>query len=278
MSIDISWVAKYLMQSDEWVKTVLIGGLLALFSFLVIPAFLLYGYVIRVLRAGMSGAQEPPVFDDWGTLLKEGVVGFVVVVIYQLIPLIVGFVTVGGSIAAMAAGGRAGAGVGVAGLFGGLALTTLLALVFGYVGLVGLANYAHTGSFGAAFDFDVITSVATDGDYAIPWLYGVGCLIVGAVVAGILGMVPIIGAIVGVFVTFYAQVAASWLWGKGLRRRRRRLRHRRRDDRWRDALRRSVVTSVGPRPVVGDRQTVATAGTTPGVSGNQNPETRCRRG
>jgi len=215
MAIDLGWVVKYPMNSDDWIKTILIGGGLTLLSILIVPAFLVYGYVLRVLRAGMDGAEEPPVFDDWGTLLKEGVVAFVVVLIYQLIPLIVMAVTVGGSIAAMASGTEAGAGVGIVGLFGGLALSTVLALIFGYVTLIGLANYAHEGSFGAAFDFDVIRTVALDGDYAIPWLYGVGILIGAAVVAGILGIVPLVGAIAGVFVTFYGQVAAGWVWGKG---------------------------------------------------------------
>ncbi|MFB6255116.1 MAG: DUF4013 domain-containing protein [Haloplanus sp.] len=92
---------------------------------------------------------------------------------------------------------------------------TVLALVFGYVALIGLANYAHTGTFGSAFDIDVIRSVATNGAYAIPWLYGVGILIAAAVVAGLLNVVPVLGAIVGVFVTFYGQVAAAWVWGRG---------------------------------------------------------------
>ncbi|AZH26448.1 DUF4013 domain-containing protein [Haloplanus aerogenes] len=215
MTIDLGWVVKYPMNSDDWIRTILIGGGLTLLSILIVPAFLVYGYVLRVLRAGMDGAEEPPVFDDWGTLLKEGVIAFVVVLIYQLIPLIVMAVTVGGSIAAMASGTEAGAGVGIVGLFGGLALSTLLALIFGYVTLIGLANYAHEGTFGSAFDFDVIRSVAVDGDYAIPWLYGVGILIGAVVVASILGVVPIVGAIAGVFVTFYGQVAAGWVWGKG---------------------------------------------------------------
>jgi hypothetical protein len=215
MAIDLGWVVTYPTNSDDWIKTVLIGGALTLLSVLIVPAFLVYGYVLRVLRAGMAAEEEPPVFDDWGTLLKEGVVAFVVVLLYQLIPLIVMAVTVGGSAAAMASGGEVGAGVGIVGLIAGLALSTLLALVFGYVTLIGLTNYAHEGRFGAAFDFGVVRAVALDGAYAIPWLYGVGILIGAAVVASVLSIVPVVGAIAGVFVTFYGQVAASWVWGKG---------------------------------------------------------------
>jgi len=215
MAIDLERIITYPTNSDDWIKTVLIGGALTLFAFLIVPAFLVYGYVLRVLRSGIDGTEQPPVFDDWGTLLKEGVVAFVVVLVYQLIPLLVMAVTVGGSLAAFATGSEAGAGVGILGMLGGLALSTLLALVFGYVTLIGLANYAHVGTFGAAFDLDVIRPVATDRAYAVPWLYGVGVLFAAAVVASLLGFVPVLGAIVGVFVTFYGQVAAAWIWGKG---------------------------------------------------------------
>ncbi|MFB6194948.1 MAG: DUF4013 domain-containing protein [Haloplanus sp.] len=215
MAIDIGWVATYPTNSDDWIKTVLIGGVLTLLSILVVPAFLLYGYLLRVLRAGMAEADEPPVFDEWGDLLREGVAAFVIVFLYQLIPLIVMFVTVGGSMAAMATGSEAGAGVGIVGLLGGLALSSVLALVFSYAMLIGLANYAHEGTFGAAFDLGVLRSVALDKAYAVPWLYGVGVLLVAGAVAGLLGIVPILGAIIGVFVTFYGQIAAMWLWGKG---------------------------------------------------------------
>jgi len=215
MAIDLERVVTYPTNSDDWIKTVLIGGVLTLLSVLIVPAFLVYGYVVRALRAGIDDAEEPPIFDDWGTLLKEGVIAFVIVIVYQLIPLLVFAVTVGGSLAAIGTGSDVGAGAGIAGLLGGLALFTVLALVFGYVTLIGLANYAHVGTFGSAFDIDVIRPVATDGAYAIPWLYGVGILIAAAVVAGLLNIVPVLGAIVGVFVTFYGQVAAAWVWGRG---------------------------------------------------------------
>ncbi|MEF8757703.1 MAG: DUF4013 domain-containing protein, partial [Halobacteriales archaeon] len=65
MEIDIEQVAKYPMESDDWIKTVLIGGLATIFSFLILPIFLVTGYLVRALRAGMEDASEPPTFDDW---------------------------------------------------------------------------------------------------------------------------------------------------------------------------------------------------------------------
>ena len=56
----------YLRNSEEWVKTVVVGGLLTFFGFLVVPGVLVVGYLLRVLRARMHGEEEPPVFVEWG--------------------------------------------------------------------------------------------------------------------------------------------------------------------------------------------------------------------
>jgi hypothetical protein len=215
MAIALERVVTYPANGDDWLKTVLIGGVLTFLSVLVVPIFLVYGYALRAMRAGIDGSEDPPVFDDWGRLLREGVVVVAVVIVYQLLPLLVFLVTIGGSLAAIATGSDVGTGVGIAGLLGGLALFTVLVLAFGYVTLIGVANYAHVGTLGSAFDLDVIRSVATDGAYAVPWLYGVGVLIAAAVVAGLLSIVPVLGSVAGVFVSFYGQVAAAWVWGRG---------------------------------------------------------------
>ncbi|MGM0591075.1 MAG: DUF4013 domain-containing protein [Halobacteriota archaeon] len=215
MAIDIEAMAKYPMESDDWMMTILIGGVLSIFSFLIIPAFILYGYFVRVLRAGMANNPEPPQFDDWGGMLVEGLVAFVIGLVYQIIPIIVFWVTVGGSIMAMASGSNAGVGAGFLGLIGGGLISFILALVFGYVGMVGVANYAHEGNLGAGFDIGVITDVAFSGKYAIPWLYGVGFLIVAAIIVGVLNIVPILGSIIGAFVMFYAGISAGKLVGMG---------------------------------------------------------------
>lgn len=215
MNVDVETLARYPTESDDWIKTVLIGGLLLVFSFLVVPWFLVMGYLVRTIRAGMEGADEPPVFDEWGELLTEGLVASIIGLVYQIIPLVVFFVFVGGSIMALATGSRTGAGVGFAGLLGGLFLWWILALVFGYVGFAGVANYARERNFGAGFDFDVISDVVTSRAYMLAWVYVIALNIVVTIVVGVLNIVPILGAIVGLFVSFYALVIAGWLWGNG---------------------------------------------------------------
>jgi hypothetical protein len=159
----------------------------------------------------MVEGTAPPAFDDWWTLLRDGVVAVLLVLVYQFVPLLVAALTVGGAVLALLTGSEIGVGVGLFGLLAGLALSAVLALAFGYVTPIGIANYAREGTVGAAFDVAVLRAVALDGAYAVPWLYGVALLLAASVVAGLLGFVPV----VGVFVGFYAQVAAAWVWGKG---------------------------------------------------------------
>jgi hypothetical protein len=118
---------------------------------------------------------------------------------------------------AFATESNAGVGLGLVGLLGGLSLTLVLSLVFGYVAIIGVANYAHEGSFGDGFDIDAIRTVALDGAYAVPFVVGVAFLFVAGAVASFVASIPLLGVlgILGAFLTFYAQIAAGRLWGRG---------------------------------------------------------------
>lgn len=215
MAVDIESLARYPMESDDWIITVLIGGVAMLFSFLIVPAFLVSGYLVRAIRAGMDHAEEPPVFDEWENLLKEGVVAGIIGFIYQLVPLIVFVVFVGGSFLAFFTGTDAGAGLGILGFIGGFFVSWILSLLFAYVGFAGIANYAREGTFGAGFDSDVITDVITSREYLIAWGYVILLNIAVGIIGGVLNIVPILGGIVALFIGFYALIIAGWLWGEG---------------------------------------------------------------
>lgn len=209
--MDLNKIATYPMQSDEWVKTVLIGGIMIFFSFLLIPLFIAYGYIVRAIRSSLADDPTPPVFSDWEKLLVDGAQAFVIGIIYLLVPLIVAGVTVGGSIMVIATGGEAGAAFGVGGMFFGLMISTLLSIAFGYFAIVALVNFAREERFGAAFDLDVIKTVALNKEYAIAWLVSV----VAFILVGIVGMIPLVGWMFAPFASFYAAVVAANLWAGG---------------------------------------------------------------
>lgn len=206
----------YPTESDDWIVTVLIGGIMLLLSFLLIPAFIAYGYLVRAIRANLEGEPEPPTFGDWGELIVDGLKVFVVALIYMIVPIIVMFVTVGLSMAAILTGGEAGAVAGLGGLLVGMLVTFALALVFGYFATVGIVNLAVEDRFGAAFDVGTLRSVGFDSDFVVPWLVALGVFIAVAVVVSVINLVvPPLGGLVGVFLNFYALIVAANLWADG---------------------------------------------------------------
>jgi hypothetical protein len=202
----------YLRESDGWVKTVALGGLLTLLGFLVVPTILVAGYLVRVLRGTMHGDETPPAFDEWGDLAGDGLRAFAVAVGYGLVPaiLLVATAAMGGL---ATGGGRTGAvlGGGIA-LVGGL-LALALGLLAAYVVPAAIANYAEQGSVRAGFAAADLRPVLASGTYATAWATGFVMVLGAAFVTAVLGAVPIIGTVGGAFVSFYAIAAAYYVVG-----------------------------------------------------------------
>lgn len=198
---------RYPKRGTDPARTILIGGVLTLLSVLVVPAALLTGYVVRVVRSVEAGEEEPPAFDEWGDLLVEGAKGMAVVVAYVLVPAaVLGAVVVVGAVV----GTRVGTAIALLG-----ALVTLpLLLAAWYVGSAGFLNFAVTGRLRSAFEFDTLRPVLTSGTFATAWLLGLGVVVLGGVVAGAIGAIPVVG-LLGAFVGFYATVAAAYCYARG---------------------------------------------------------------
>ena len=205
----------YPTNRDDWYRTIIIGGVLMLFSFLLIPLFLAYGYMVRVMRSRLAREPDLPEFSDWGTLLVDGVKVWIIGLVYLLIPLIVAGVTIGGSIMSMATGTESGAAIGLAGLFGGLFVSFLLAVIFWYLAVASIVNFARTDSFGAAFDVETIKSVIFNSNYATGWAIGLVVIIAAGIIGGLLNAIPLLGFIIASFIAFYALIVAAILWTDG---------------------------------------------------------------
>ncbi|MEF8856427.1 MAG: DUF4013 domain-containing protein [Haloplanus sp.] len=202
----------YLRTSDDWMKTVLIGGLLTLLGFFVVPTILVAGYLVRVLRATMHGDETPPRFDDWGPLAGDGVRAFIIAVVYGLVPAVLIAGTAALATAAVGPGPRSGLVVGGVTVVGGL-LALVGSLLVAYVLPAALANYAEQGSVRAGFAVRDLRPVLTSGTYATAWATGFVVVLGGAVVAGLLNVVPVLGTVAGAFVGFYAITAAYYIVG-----------------------------------------------------------------
>jgi hypothetical protein len=75
--------------TSNWSKVVILG-VLFLFSFFIIPLFLALGYLFRVVKSSLAGAEELPVFEAWVEMMVDGFKLFLVYLIYTLPALIIG--------------------------------------------------------------------------------------------------------------------------------------------------------------------------------------------
>ena len=193
--------------SFEW-KKVIILGILMLISFLIVPAFLVMGYVFRALKASIAGATELPEFDEWGEMFIDGLKVFVAQFIYFLIPAIVIFIGVWASLGTMNMMGPdavlTGMSVGV--ITGGALIGMLLAIIFGLVAIIAVANMAYYDSdLGAAFNFSEILDHISDigwVDYIIWYIVMIVIGAIGGFIAGILNIIPFIGTIIALLVVY----------------------------------------------------------------------------
>ncbi|WP_254831089.1 DUF4013 domain-containing protein [Haloglomus salinum] len=198
---------------DSW-KTIAIGGVLGILSFLVVPVFLVLGYGARVLRdaADDPGTESAPVFDDWGELLVDGLKLFVVSLAYLLVPLVIFGVTTGGLVVAILTGSQSLTAGAILGALGGFVVAGLLTLLIYYFLPAALTFVAMSGSVADGFAIGRIRALVTTREYAVRWLVALGVLVVVGAITSVLSATGI-GALVVPFVSFYGMVSAYYLYG-----------------------------------------------------------------
>ena len=198
----------YLRDGDDAVRTILVGGLLSVLGFLIVPAVLVQGYVLRVLGRVADGDTDPPAFDDWGALAVDGVKALVVAAVYAVVPVVLAVAFVGGGVAVADSAPLVGA---LAALVGA-AIVLVTAAAALYVAPAALVRLARSGRVGAAFEFDALRPVLARREYATGWLMALGVLLAAGLLGSALAAVPVVGWLAAVFVGFYAQVTAAYLY------------------------------------------------------------------
>ncbi|UPV74632.1 DUF4013 domain-containing protein [Halorussus limi] len=226
---------RYLTESDDGTETILVGGLLTLFSWLLIPAVFVAGYLQRVLTRTNAG-ESAPSFDDWGDLFAAGLKAIAVTLAYFALPFVLltavaaslfvfsveTTVVESPSVADPATVAEPVTNVGpdllsVVIVFGGLALAGITALAAWYVLPAALARLAVEDRLGAAFEFRTLWRVVTTNSYATGWLVALVVLVVGGALVGGLASIPLVGWVLAPFAGFYLNVVAFALYGQGYR-------------------------------------------------------------
>ena len=204
-------------QSEDWLPTLLVGGILVLLSPLILPALVVQGYLVRVLGQAAENGQTPPSFTDWGGLLVDGLKLLVVNLVYGVVITVPAVLLLGSLLIAIPSapvpvepGSTPPAPSGGSGL-GLLVVFALLAvLLLAYLLPAAFANLAIEGRLGAGFHLRTIAAGAFTTEYASAWLLALFVGFLGSLVGSLLTFV-----VVGVFVLFYVQVVLYYLVGRG---------------------------------------------------------------
>jgi len=197
---------------DDWIGRIVIGGVLGFLTVLVVPAFLIVGYLVRVLEGTIGGDEVPPEFTDWGDLLMKGVIGTIIGIAYTVVPVVaygVVIAVVAGTGGAV--GGDAGALIGAVGVLLALAFVPVLFLVY-YAVPAALSAYAARGELGAAFDPDLLKPALLSTEYLVAVLMPIVVAIVTWIATAVLA-VTVVGLLLVPFVQFYGQVAVFRMFG-----------------------------------------------------------------
>jgi hypothetical protein len=205
--MDIGRSFTFMFDDEEWIKKILIGGILFIIP---IVNFVVFGYFIDTLKNVIDGQELPLPELDFGDQFVKGLMSFLACLIYA-IPAIVLSIMVA-VVTAVLGGAGDEAAQGVAGLcaLGGNCIIFLYALVMAVILPSACILYANSGEFGAFFRFGEIIGLITSniGGYVvailIAWVASMIAAIVGSIACG-----------VGLFFTsFWAYLVAAHLFGQ----------------------------------------------------------------
>jgi hypothetical protein len=175
--------------------------ILLVVSYIIFP--LLLGYGVRIYR----GEKPAPELEEWGRMFVDGLLLFVIGLIYAIPVLLILAIFGGAAFSAILAGGDQfhpgliAASIGS--LFIGIVLAIVVGIIISLIAAIGVIRFARKESFGAAFQFGAILEHIG----RIGWLNYIGALIilwlvgiVYAIVIGTIGLIPFVGWLIGFFV------------------------------------------------------------------------------
>lgn len=228
--MDVNKAVRFVFEDKQWVSKLLIAVLMSLLAFVIVPALILQGYVIKLVRQVMNGNRdELPEWTDWGKLLSDGFFLTVGELVWML-PLILLVIIV--SVATGGLGSISEDAAAVAATGGGLlllCLVLLMVLAALFLTPALMIQYAIKDEFGALFRFSEVFDIIRNhmSDILIAFLVTVAAVFVVSLIGGVLGLVPclgwiaafVIGLAAGPYVSFvgghlYGQIAAKVLGNK----------------------------------------------------------------
>ena len=71
------------------VKDFLIGGVINIFFWAIIPLFFIFGYLVRIMQNTINNVDMIPDWKEWKDLAKKGIDSIFIIIVYIIVPLIV---------------------------------------------------------------------------------------------------------------------------------------------------------------------------------------------
>ncbi|MCC6963529.1 MAG: DUF4013 domain-containing protein [candidate division Zixibacteria bacterium] len=184
----------YMFEDPEWLQKILVGALFVLASMILIGIPFLLGYVLLVARNTANGQPLPlPAWDNLGEKFTQGLLFFVVIILYAIPLIIVNFILMM---------------IPCIGWLAMVALSIAYAMILPYI----YVRFARTGNISDAFDFAGMIAFLTQNT--------VNLLLVAllTIVFSILASFGILALIIGYFFTaFWAQLGIAYLYGEVVR-------------------------------------------------------------
>ena len=197
----------YMFDDENWIKKILIGGVVAIIP---IVNFAALGYLIQVIRNVRDGQPLPlPEWDQFGKYFMDGLWIFLIILVYMIpIILLACLQGIGGAVVAGADNENAASAFGIISTCFSC-LTALWGILVGILIPAILIRYAEVGEFMAGFRFSEVFGVVTAnvGSYVIVLLL--------MWVASFVGELGVILCVVGIiFTAFWANLVSGNLLGQ----------------------------------------------------------------
>lgn len=201
-------------EDREW--PVVVGWILFMISLVVplVPLIPYVGYLVRVIAASSQGDSTPPIRTEPVRLLKQGVVGSVVVAAYLLLPGLGLLVTIYGA-SDRSSGGDIGFSDSILFSAGSTAVLVFFLLAV-FLVPVALTRFEDDG-FRAAFGIRRLTPVAGHAAYFSRWMAGAVALVLTAAFANVTFQIDRAGPVLASLLLAFGVILTCHLWGVGIR-------------------------------------------------------------
>jgi hypothetical protein len=218
--LDFARAFRFVVDDPDWIKKILIGGVFALLSAILIGAPFVSGYFVRLLRNVAHGHDRPlPEWDDLGGIFMDGLRGMAVYLGYLAAALALPLLLGGALLAMIAVSSHAGRAGDVLGTMAAFAMVvvyalagvmTLAAMLYVPAALLRFVVYDRVG---AAFEPREVVGIIRRnlGNYLLA--------LVLYLVANFASQIGVVLCCVGVFpLSFWSVLILAWGLGEVARR------------------------------------------------------------